>query len=58
MSDKVEIRFYIPRRLYNQIYLLGLDPMYLRPRYSWVSKLGTRLLARWVKDIQEGKEQL
>ena len=59
MSDKkVELRFYVSRRLANQLYLLGLDPMYLRPRYSWMSKLGERLLEKWVHDVQKGKETI
>ena len=56
MSDKVEIRFYIPRRLYNIIYLLTLDPMFLKPRYGLVSKIGTKLLEDWVKRVQKSGE--
>ena len=51
-EPKTEIRFYIPERLYNEIQLFTLDPVYLRPKYGLVSKIGTYLLEAWVAEVK------
>ena len=53
-EPKKEIRFYIPTSLYNKIYLLTLDPLLLKPKYGLLSNIGTRLLERWLTEVQDG----
>ena len=50
---KVEIRGYVSERLYNELYVLLLDPHTRKPVYGSMSRLMEAKLAQFVKECKE-----
>ncbi len=48
-----EMRFQLSESLANEIYIILLDPMTLRPAYGSLSVVAEKLFADWVRDVKE-----
>ena len=50
---KVEVRFYLPKAMHDELYLMLLDSFSNRPRYGAMSKVGEHLFAQFITDVKE-----
>ena len=47
-----EIRFYIPKSVYDELYIITLDALNDKPHYGWFTKIGTVLFKQFIKDVK------